>query len=87
MSNVRLRQTNKSRNRRPSAHPHSALSELVRLLARQAVTDQFKSGLAVYHQNTPPPGGAHPTPAKRGGSFDEANPANPTPNKGLPHDS
>ena len=36
MGNVRLRQTNKSRGRRPSTHPHAALSELARLLARQA---------------------------------------------------
>jgi len=41
MSNVRLRQTNKSRDRHPSAHPHSALSELARLLARQAAREAF----------------------------------------------
>jgi len=76
-----------TKSRPPGRCIEDPLKEIARLLARQAVTDQFKSGPGVYHQSTPPPVGAHPTPAKRGGSFDEANPANPTPNKGLPHDS
>ena len=39
MSNVRLRLTNKSRDRRPSAYPYPALNELARLLARQAARE------------------------------------------------
>ena len=76
-----------TKSRPPGRCIEDPLNEIARLLARQAVTDQFKSGPGVCHQNTPPPGGAHPSPAKCGGSFDEANAANPTVNKGLPHDS